>query len=131
MRNCDAFPAGSCSTPASVCGPTASAPVPYVMVVPLMTGATVALPSSVTPTGVACSLVTSEIELAEPTVEPSAGDEDTTRGAVLSTRIPATTSTDELPKESDTVARRSYSPSASLVVSKEELQGALVSVPMD
>jgi hypothetical protein len=43
------------------------------MCVPLITGATVAPPSSVTPTGVAGSLVTSEIAVAEPTVEPSAG----------------------------------------------------------
>ena len=77
------------------------------MVVPLTTGATIAPPSSVTPTGVAGSLTTSEIAFAEPTVEPSAGEEETTYGAVLSTRMAVTTSLDELPRSSQTVARKS------------------------
>ena len=77
------------------------------MVVPLITGATVAAPSSVTLTGVTDSLVTSVIELADGTVEPSAGEEETIRGGVLSMRMPLTTSLDELPKLSHTVARRS------------------------
>ncbi len=106
-RNGVFLPAESCSSPARVWGPVERAPVPYVMVVPLMTGATVALPSSVTPIGVAASLVTSEIELAEVTVEPSVGVDEMTRGAVLSIRMPVTTSTEELPSESETVARRS------------------------
>jgi hypothetical protein len=78
-----------------------------VMLVPLTIGATVALPSSVTPTGVAGSLATRPIALAEDTVDPSAGDDETRCGAVLSTRIPVTTSVDEFPSPSDTVARKS------------------------
>ena len=74
---------------------------------PLTTGATVVPPSSVTPTGVAGSLVTSEMLFAEPTVEPSAGEDEVTRGAVLSTRMPVTTSLEELPRSSVTVARTS------------------------
>ena len=77
------------------------------MLVPLTTGATVALPSSVTPTGVAGSLATRPIALAEATVAPSAGVDETRRGAVLSTRIPVTMSVDELPSPSETVARKS------------------------
>ena len=77
------------------------------MCVPLITGATVAPPSRVTPTGVAASLATMPIAVAEPTDEPSAGLEETTRGAVLSTRTPVTTSSDELPRVSVTIARRS------------------------
>jgi hypothetical protein len=77
------------------------------MWVPLITGATVAPPSSVTPRGVAGSLATSEIAFAEPTADPSAGFEETTWGAVLSTRTPVTTSCEELPRVSVTVARRS------------------------
>src|SRR6266508_5667940 len=99
------------------------------MLVPLTTGATVEPPSSVTPTGVAASLATSEIELAEVTVEPSPGVEEITCGAVLSIRIPATTSYEELPSPSETVTRRSYIPSVSFAVSYETLHGALVSVP--
>src|SRR5438477_870853 len=99
------------------------------MCVPLTTGVTVAPPSSVTPPGVAGWLPTSEIALADPTVEPSAGEEETRRGAVLSMRTPVTMSFDELPRLSQTVARRSYRPSASLLVSYDRLHGELVSVP--
>ncbi|OLE01871.1 MAG: hypothetical protein AUG91_00100 [Actinobacteria bacterium 13_1_20CM_4_69_9] len=74
---------------------------------PLITGATVALPSSVTATGVAGSFVTREIAPAEPTDEPSAGLDDTTCGAVLSIRTPETTFHEVLPRLSVTVARRS------------------------
>jgi hypothetical protein len=77
------------------------------MCVPLTTGATVAPPSSVTLSGVAGSLVTSPIAFAELTVEPSAGVEETTRGAVLSTRIEVTVSNEVLPRLSETVARMS------------------------
>src|SRR4051812_39246798 len=99
------------------------------MCVPLITGATVAPPSSVTPTGVAASLATRPIAAAELRVEPSAGLDETRRGAVLSTRTPDTTSWDELPRLSVTVARRSYRPSPSFDVSYATLHGALVSVP--
>src|ERR1700730_2717034 len=65
------------------------------------------LPSSVTPMGVAFSLVTRPMALADGTVTPSPGVDETTRGAVLSIRIPVTTSEDVLPRLSETVARRS------------------------
>ena len=77
------------------------------MFVPFTIGATVALPSSVTPMGVAGSLVTRPMALADGTVVPSPGVEETTRGAVLSMRIAVTTSADVLPRLSETVARRS------------------------
>src|SRR3954471_25055219 len=96
-----------------------------------MTGATVAPPSSVTPTGVAFSLATRLIALAEATVVPSPGVEETTRGAVLSTLIAATTSEEVLPRLSETVARRSYTPSCSCSVSIVALHGELESVPSD
>ena len=47
------------------------------MLVPLTIGAKVAFPSSVTPTGVAGSLATRPIALADVTVEPSAGVDET------------------------------------------------------
>ena len=106
-RNGAFLPEESCSSPASVCGPGESAPVPNVIVLPLMTGVTAAAPSRVAPLTVAASLVTSEIELADETVAPSAGVDDTTRGAVLSICTPVTTSSDVLPRLSVTVARKS------------------------
>ena len=64
-RNGADLPAVSVSVPTSVCRPTASGPVLYVTRVPLITGATVPTPSSVTADGVTASLVTSSTEAAE------------------------------------------------------------------
>ena len=97
---------------------------------PVMTGATVPEPSSVTFVGVVGSLTTSSIELAEATVEPSAGVEERRIGAVLSIRMLGRVSWDVLPSESDTTARRSYRPSGTDVVSNAWLHGAAVSVPI-
>ena len=72
-----------------------------------MIGATVAPPSRVTPTSVTGSVVTKPIEVADVTVAPSARRLETMRGAVLSMRMPVTTSLDVLLSVSVTVARRS------------------------
>jgi hypothetical protein len=80
------FPARSSSSPASVCGPSAKA-VEYVTVVPTITGPGAGAPSIVAfwiaPMS---SDATRESESAEATSPPSAGVEDATVGAVLSTR---------------------------------------------
>ena len=77
------------------------------MCVPEMTGVTVAPPSSLTFVGVAASLATSSIELAEATVDPSDGVDERRTGAVLSIRTFVRVSWDVLPSESETTARRS------------------------
>ena len=100
------------------------------MCVPVITGATVACPSSFAFAGVAFSLATSSMEEAAPTVDPSPGVEDTSRGGVLSMRMLVLTSCEVFPSESETAARRSYNPSVSVAVSKEVLQGAAESVPI-
>ena len=106
-RNGADLPAVSVSVPTSVCRPTASGPVLYVTRVPLITGATVPTPSSVTADGVTASLVTSSTEAAESTRAPSAGVEETTCGAVLSTRSPVRTLVDVFPEPLETTARKS------------------------
>jgi hypothetical protein len=106
-RNAADFPDGSLSVPARTCRPVPIAPVLKTMCVPVTTGATVAAPSSVTFAVVAGSLATSSIELADATVEPSAGVDETSVGAVLSMRMLVRTSWDVFPTESETTARRS------------------------
>ena len=87
---------------------SASAPVANVTPLPLTTGGTVGAQFSVTPvTAARLSLATSEIELAEATVAPSLGVDETTLGAVLSIRIPARTLARVFPKASEATARRS------------------------
>ena len=77
------------------------------MCVPEITGVTVPAPSSITFVGVAGSFVTSSIELADETVEPSDGVDDNRIGAVLSIRMFERVSCDVLPTESETTARMS------------------------
>ena len=117
MRNGPDLPLESVNVPARTCRPSLRAPVLYVMCVPLTTGATVETPSRITPDGVAASLVTSSTELTALAVAASAGVDETTRGAVLSTRTLVRTLADVLPNESVTTARKSYRPSVSDVVS--------------
>src|SRR5579872_3577653 len=67
--------------------PGASAPVLNVAVFPLRTTALNGTPSMCgSSVAASCSLATIEIEFAESTIEPSAGDEETSDGGVLSIR---------------------------------------------
>src|SRR5439155_399736 len=125
------LPAASRSVPDSVCAPMPSGPVLNVSWLPTMTGVSAVAASSVPPTIVTGSLVLRTIELtptATSTDAPSAGVELTSVGATLSTRIPGTTLDELLSSESDAVARRSYTPSVSVVVSSDPLHGAAPSV---
>ena len=125
------LPAASRSVPDSVCAPMPSGPVLNVSWLQTMTGVSAVAASSVPPTIVTGSLVLRTIELtptATSTDAPSAGVELTSVGATLSTRIPGTTLDELLSSESDAVARRSYTPSVSVVVSSDPLHGAAPSV---
>ena len=77
------------------------------MCVPVIVGATVARPSSVTPLRVTISLASSSIELADVMTEPSDGAADEMLGAVLSIRMLERTAVPTLPSESVATVRRS------------------------
>ena len=112
-----------------MCGPGPSAPVAKLAVEPEMVGAGAGEPSTVAEVIEASgSVAVTSIEDAEVKVEPSCGAELTTRGAVLSIRIPAATAFEALPNASVTVARTSTKPSATTPVSKTAVNGAFVSV---
>ncbi len=100
-RNGVLVPLASSSRPESTCSPSASAPVAKVTVEPDTVGAGAGAPSSMPPVTTAGSLVVRAIEVADVETEPSCGDDDTSRGAVLSNRTPVRTEgAEELPNAS-------------------------------
>src|SRR5215211_546563 len=115
MRTGVRFPARSSSSPASVWGPSSKVEA-KVTVAPATSGAGAARPSMVASTAARFSSATRVSESATATSSPSAGVEETSAGAVLSTMTVRSEEFPGFPALSVARARRSYLSSATLLV---------------